>query len=758
MKLSTELQIVVELALREASQRRHEFSTPEHLLWAMVHNEEARDVLRHSGADLGKLKGDLESHLDDDVAQLPDDVLEPARPSLGFSRVVQRAAMHVQGSGKEEVKPHNVLVAMFAEADGYAKYLLEEAGCSRYGVVRYVSHGISSIPGGSGGAGGASERAAYEGDGGDAATADEEQAAPKDPLEAFTTNLNARAEAGDIDPLIGRKKELDRLIHILARRRKNNPLLVGDAGVGKTAIVEGLAGRIVANKVPDMLRGVTVYALDMGALLAGTRFRGDFEERFKAVMKALSDRDDAILFVDEIHTIVGAGAVSGGSLDASNMLKPALASGKLRCIGATTFNEHRQHIEKDRALSRRFQVVEVPEPTAEDAVKILEGLRGGYEAFHKVTYSASSLRSAVELTSRYVTDRKLPDKAIDAMDEAGAARRLAGGNKVNVHHIQEVIGAMARVPVEKVNKADRTGLRDLEDRLKERLFGQDEAVAKVAKAVRLSRAGLRAVDKPIGNFLFAGPTGVGKTELAKQLASVLGVQFIRFDMSEYMERHTVSRLIGAPPGYVGYDQGGQLTDAVTKNPHAVLLLDEIEKAHPDVFNVLLQVMDHGTLTDNNGRKADFRHVVLIMTSNVGASEMSKRKVGFGEEVAFGDGDAAYKRTFSPEFRNRLDARILFNPLAPEVMGSIVHKMVKELEVQLADRKVTISLSEAAAAWLAKKGYDPANGARPLARLIRAELSEPLSEEILYGKLEKGGVVEVDAATEDAEKLSFTFPG
>ena len=531
---------------------------------------------------------------------------------------------------------------------------------------------------------------------------------------------------------------------MLARRRKNNPLLVGDAGVGKTALVEGLARKIVEGSVPKAIAGFTVLSLEMGSLLAGTRYRGDFEARFKAVLAALEEREKVILFIDELHTIVGAGAVNGGTLDASNMLKPKLASGELRCIGATTFEEYRGSIERDRALSRRFQVVEVPEPTPKDAVKILEGLRSGYESYHGVRYTAPALKAAVDLSMRYLPDRRLPDKAIDLLDEAGAARRLAGGSTVNVQHIQAIVASTARVPVDKVDRKDRDSLKDLEPKLRERVYGQEHAIETVARAVKLSRAGLRSVEKPVGAFLFAGPTGVGKTELAKQLADVLGVEFIRFDMSEYMERHTVSRLIGAPPGYVGYDQGGLLTDAVTKNPNSVLLLDEIEKAHPDVFNILLQVMDHGTLTDNNGRKADLRHVILIMTSNVGAQEMSKRKVGFGDEHAFGDNSAAYKRMFSPEFRNRLDAKVDFNPLAEEIMVSIVDKLVRELEERLREKKVRIELTDAGRAYLAKKGYEPAFGARPLARVLRTEVAEPLSEEILYGDLQKGGTVRIDA--------------
>ncbi len=752
MMITTELRICMDVAISEARSRRHEFSTVEHLLHALLNDDEAREVLLKAGADVGALRDALDAYLTEEVPTVPEGQRLDVHPSLGFSRVVQRAALHCQGSGKEEVKTVHVLVSIFAEQDSFAVHLLEEAGTSRLDVTRYVSHGVtkragrrpSFEEGGEGALGGAGPRL------GDS----EEGGLPDDPLAEFTTHLNQRALDGKIDPLIGRRVEVQRLVHVLARRRKNNPLLVGDAGVGKTALVEGLARKIVDGDVPDALKDVQIYALDMGGLIAGTRYRGDFEARLKAVLKALTERENAVLFIDEIHTIVGAGAVSGGTLDASNMLKPLLASGDLRCIGATTFTEYRGQIERDRALNRRFQVVEVPEPSHAECVSILEGLKGDYERFHQVQYSQAALRAAVELSVRYLPDRRLPDKAIDLMDEAGAARRLKGGTKVGVRHIQDVVSATARVPIDKVDKGDRDSLRDLERTIQTFIFGQDQAIARVVRAVRLARAGLRPVARPIGSFLFAGPTGVGKTELAKQLASSLGVAFIRFDMSEYMERHTVSRLIGAPPGYVGYDQGGLLTDAVTKNPNAVLLLDEIEKAHPDVFNVLLQVMDHGTLTDNNGRQASFRHVILIMTSNVGAEEMSKRKLGFSDKAQFGDNEGAFKRVFSPEFRNRLDAKVDFNPLPVEVMGQIVDKMVLELETLLAAKKVRIVLDDAARAELARAGYDPAFGARPLARVIRERLSEPLSEEILFGELEKGGTVRVGLG-EDGE-LAFVF--
>jgi ATP-dependent Clp protease ATP-binding subunit ClpA len=732
----------MDVAVLGARSRGHELATVEHLLLALLQDTNTIEVLRQSGVELSMLETELEAHLSEQ--QDGDDEQVDAHPSLGFSRVVQRAAMHSHGAGKEEVGTIEVLVSIFRESESYAVHLLEKAGVNRLDVVRYVSHGISKA-----GSGPAFEEGVTPVGG-----SGEEEGVPSDPLEAFTTDLNARARDGAIDPLIGRKYELDRIIHVLARRRKNNPLLVGDAGVGKTALVEGLARRIVRREVPVLLESVTIFSLDMGSLLAGTRYRGDFEERMKAVLKALEEREDVILFVDEMHTIVGAGAVSGGSMDASNMLKPALASGTLRIIGATTFEEYRGHIERDRALSRRFQMIEVPEPSPSESVKILTGLKAGYEEHHGVVYSEPSLRAAVDLSIKYLPERKLPDKAIDLIDEAGAARRLAGRTRVSVSHIESIVSSSARVPIDKVSRGDRENLESLERRLGERVFGQSEAIDAVSRSVRLSRAGLREVDKPIGSFLFAGPTGVGKTELAKQLAEVMDVPFVRFDMSEYMERHTVSRLIGAPPGYVGFDQGGLLTDAVNRSPHAVLLLDEIEKAHPDVFNILLQVMDHGSLTDNNGRKADFRHVVLIMTSNVGAEELAKRKLGFAEEVEFGDSDSAFKRMFSPEFRNRLDKKIDFNPLPREVVTRIVDKLVRELQKQLASKKVQIVLGDSARAYLAEKGYEPTLGARPLARLVRKEIAEPLSEEVLYGRLVKGGAVAVDATDEG---LVFTFP-
>jgi ATP-dependent Clp protease ATP-binding subunit ClpA len=746
MRISPEVEIAFSLATHEATRRHHEYVTVEHLLYALLFDDETADIVRHAGGDAEALKGKLERFLDEEMAPLPEAAQASPALSLGFQRVVSRAAMHVQSSGKEELRGANVLVAIFAERDSHAVALLTEIGVSRLDIVNFISHGVSKH----------AEDAARP-EGAEDGEAPDGEAAPRvnDPLAAFTLNLNKEAAEGRIDPLVGRENELERTIQVLARRRKNNPLLIGDAGVGKTAIVEGLAQRIHEGKVPAAIASATVYSLDMGALLAGTRFRGDFENRIKAVLKALEKQPGAILFIDEIHTIIGAGAASGGTLDASNLLKPALASGRLRCIGATTFQEFRSQLEKDSALARRFQRIEVGEPSVDETTAILKGLRRHYESYHKVTYTDAALEAAAKLTARYLQDRKLPDKAIDLIDEAGAAKRLKNGDggTVDVADVELVVAKMAQIPPKQVSTSDKAQLQNLEAELKSVLFGQDEAVKQLASAIKLSRAGLRAPEKPIGSFLFTGPTGVGKTELAKQLAKILGISFLRFDMSEYQERHTVSRLIGAPPGYIGFDRGGLLTDAVAKSPHAVLLLDEIEKAHEDIFQVLLQVMDHGTLTDNNGKKSDFRHVILIMTSNVGARDLAQVRLGFGERGSRGDDDRAFKNTFSPEFRNRLDARIMFKPLDPIVMDSIVDKFVRELAALLADRGVTIEVLPEARKYLAEKGYEPAFGARPLARVVDDELKRKLSDEILFGALEGGGAVKVGF---DGSALTFAI--
>ena len=751
--LSPELEAAIRKALDDATARGHEFSSLEHLLLALMSDDKTSEVVKQCGGSVKRLSQKLEDYLTTEVKALPEDERDRAQPTLGFARVVQRAVNHVLGAGKGEATGANVLVAMFAETESHAVAFLKEEGISRLDVVSYISHGVSKLlPAKS------SSSAPHE-DGADGAEPGDDQ--PVDPLEAYAVNLNERARAGEIDPLIGRGPQIERAMHVLSRRRKNNPLFLGDAGVGKTAIVEGLARRIELGEAPEGLKGAVIYALDMGALVAGTRYRGDFEERFKGVMRALEQKENAIVFIDELHTIVGAGAASGGAMDASNLIKPALAAGKLRVIGTTTHKEYRSYIEKDRALARRFQPIEVEEPSMEETIKILQGLRPRYEEFHKVAYTEKAIRAAAELSTRYLHDRRLPDKAIDLIDEAGAARKLkgrapkSGKRLVRAADIETVVARIARIPPKRVAADDRDRLRDLESSLRSRIFGQDRAVERLAQAIKMNRAGLGAPTRPIGSFVFAGPTGVGKTELAKQLAEVMGIGFTRFDMSEYMERHTVSRLIGAPPGYVGFDQGGLLTDAIHQTPHAVLLLDEIEKAHPDLFNLLLQVMDHGALTDNNGRKSDFRNVVLIMTSNVGARELSRRMPGFGnqDDPRLGDTDEAFKRAFSPEFRNRLDAKIDFAPLDQSVMVQIVDKFMKELGDQLADRKVTIQLSEAARDYLAKKGYDPMNGARPLGRVIQDEVKRPLTDELLFGALAQGGVVGVDS---DGEKLSFAF--
>jgi ATP-dependent Clp protease ATP-binding subunit ClpA len=775
MRISPEVEIALQVAQSDAARRRNEYVTLEHLLYALLLDNATANVVRHSGGEASTLKKRLERYLDEQLEQLPEDAAgDLPTPSLGVQRAIRRAVNHVKSSGKEEVTGANVLVAIFAERDSYAVSALEESGVTRLDVVAYISHGVSKVD----------EDEAEAGKTGGVEAGEEGARPSKDPLKAYTTNLNEEALAKRIDPLVGRENEVQRIVQILARRKKNNPLLVGDSGVGKTAIAEGLALKIQRHEVPRALEGSTVYALDMGALLAGTRYRGDFEERIKGVIKALQKLDKAILFIDEIHTIVGAGATSGGSMDASNLLKPALASGRLRCIGSTTFQEFRSHFEKDRALSRRFQRVEVNEPSVEDTVKILEGLRKQYEEFHGVTYEEAALRAAAELSAKYLHDRRLPDKAIDLVDESGAAKKLEASNAiapageqaaeaspepqaktpppvVTVSDVEAVLARMAQIPPREVSTSDKERLRNLEPELRAVVFGQEEALHQLVAAIKLSRAGLRSPEKPIGSFLLTGPTGVGKTEAAKQLAKVMGVAFHRFDMSEYMEAHTVSRLIGAPPGYVGFDQGGLLTDAIAKTPHAVLLLDEIEKAHPQIFNILLQVMDHGRLTDHNGKATDFRHVILLMTSNIGVRDLQRRAVGFGDADG-GDRDQPgidreYKQLFSPEFRNRLDAKIAFRALQPEVMRSIVGKFVKELGEQLAERQVTISLTPAATDYLADKGFDKDNGARPLARVMQEEVKRPLGDELLFGALEHGGTVVVDVEKKDGkDALVFRF--
>jgi len=755
MRVSPEVEIAFGLAASEAERRRHEFMSVEHLLFALLFDSDCARVITKSGGDVDAIRRKLDAFLDNEVPRATDLSDGAPSPTVGFQRVVQRAAIHVRSAGKDEVRGRNVLVAIFAEADSVAAHALQESGVTRFDVVNYISHGVSKTGGGSEGRKSASANGAGSSPDSDDGGDEGDSQPAKDALATYCIDLAKKAAEGYIDPLIGRDNEVDRAIQILARRRKNNPLFIGDAGVGKTAIVEGIALRIHEKKVPEVLASARIYALDMGALLAGTKFRGDFEERFKAVMNELETKEGSVLFIDELHTVMGAGSASGGTLDASNLLKPALSSGKIRCIGATTFQEYRSHMERDRALARRFQKIEVGEPSVADTVLILKGLQGKYEEFHAITYTPEAIEAAATLADRYLRDKKLPDKAIDLLDEAGAAAKLAHGKgaKVDAEAIERVVAKMAQIPPRQVSSSDKLQLRDLEATLGDAVFGQRKAIKEIASAIKLSRAGLRAPTKPIGSFLFTGPTGVGKTELSKQLAKALGIEFIRFDMSEYGERHTVSRLIGAPPGYVGFDRGGLLTDAVSKNPHAVLLLDEIEKAHPDVFNVLLQVMDHGTLTDNNGKPADFRHVVLIMTSNVGARDLATSRLGFGERGKVGEDDKAYKNLFSPEFRNRLDARVQFDPLDPSVMKNIVKKFIKELELQLAERKVTIELDDQAVAYLATKGYEPDFGARPLDRLVQDEVKRALGDELLFGKLEHGGHVVIGAAD---GKLTFAF--
>ncbi len=748
---SSTLEAAIHNALGHANQRKHELATLEHLLLALLDEPDAARVMKACGVEIDKLRKNIVAFLDEELDALISDVDgSEAAPTTGFQRVIQRAAIHVQSSGRSEVTGANVLVAIFAERESHAAYFLQEQDMTRYDAVNYISHGVAKDP---------SYGEARPVKGADSSTPEpkpQTSSSSKDAeetaLQKYCVDLNEKARRGDVDPLIGRDLEVERCIQVLCRRRKNNPLLVGDPGVGKTAIAEGLARKIVDGETPGVLADTTIFALDMGALLAGTRYRGDFEERLKAVMKELEAHPNAILFIDEIHTVIGAGATSGGAMDASNLLKPALQSGTLRCMGSTTYKEYRQHFEKDRALARRFQKIDVNEPTIEDAFKILKGLKPYFEDHHDVRYTADAIRSAVDLSARYIHDRKLPDKAIDVIDEAGAAQHLLPESRrrktITSKEIEAVVAKIARIPPKSVSKDDAEVLKDLEAALKRVVFGQDAAIGALASAIKLSRAGLREPEKPIGNYLFTGPTGVGKTEVAKQLADKHGEELLRFDMSEYMEKHTVSRLIGAPPGYVGFDQGGLLTDGVDQHPHCVLLLDEMEKAHPDVYNILLQVMDHGKLTDHNGRTVDFRNVVLIMTSNAGAAEQAKEALGFGRSRREGEDAIAVEKLFTPEFRNRLDAIISFAPLPKEVILQVVEKFVLQLEAQLMDRNVQIDLTAEAAAWLADKGYDDKMGARPLGRVIQESIKKPLAEELLFGKLTKGGLVQV--AVKDGE--------
>ncbi|WGO96818.1 ATP-dependent Clp protease ATP-binding subunit ClpA [Saccharophagus degradans] len=742
--LSKELESTLNAAFRGARTKRHEFMTVEHLLLALLDNESASSVLRACGADLAFLRQELSEFVDSTTPLIPEDDDErETQPTLGFQRVLQRAVFHVQSSGKNEVTGANVLVAIFSEQESQAVFYLKQQSVARIDVVNFITHGISKVSGSAshGVEGGHQEQHDDEASG--ASVGDGQQ----QPLESFATNLNEQALLGRIDPLVGRDSEVERVVQILARRRKNNPLLVGESGVGKTAIAEGLAKKIVDEEVPEILANSVVYSLDMGSLLAGTKYRGDFEKRFKGLLADLKKREGAILFIDEIHTIIGAGAASGGVMDASNLLKPLLTSGDLRCIGSTTFQEYRGIFDKDRALSRRFQKIDVNEPSVDDTYKILKGLKTRFEKHHNLKYTDTALKAAAELAGKYISDRFMPDKAIDVIDEAGAFQQLQPESKrkkqIGVRDIEEIVAKIARIPAKSVSSSDKSLLVKLEDTLRMTVFGQHEAISTITSAIKLSRAGLTNHDKPIGSFLFAGPTGVGKTELCKQLATAMGVELIRFDMSEYMERHTVSRLIGAPPGYVGFDQGGLLTDAVTKHPHCVVLLDELEKAHPDVFNLLLQVMDHGSLTDNNGRAADFRNVVLIMTTNAGAEVMSRASMGFTHQDHSTDGMEAIKKAFTPEFRNRMDAIIQFGPLSLEVIRTVVDKFLMELQSQLDDKKITLEVTDEARDWLAINGYDEKMGARPMARIIQEHVKKPLAEMVLFGALsEKGGTVQI----------------
>lgn len=747
--LSKELEATLNAAFQAARQKRHEFMTVEHLLLALLDNATAIQVLRACGVDLKILKKDLTSFLDENTPKLLEQDERDTQPTLGFQRVLQRAVFHVQSSGKKEVTGANVLVAIFGERESQAVFFLDKQNVARLDVVNYISHGISKVD--------------NDNINNDLSPSQEEEtttesAPSKNPLETYTINLNEQAIIGKIDPLIGRQYEIERTLQILCRRRKNNPLFVGEAGVGKTAIAEGLAKMIVDKKVPEPLAESVIYALDMGALLAGTKYRGDFEKRLKAILAQLRKEPNSVLFIDEIHTIIGAGAASGGAMDASNLIKPVLASGELKCIGSTTYQEYRGIFEKDRALSRRFQKIDVNEPSVEETVQILQGLKSRFEEHHNIRYVPQALRAAAELAARYITDRHLPDKAIDVIDEAGAKQRLQAPSRrkktITVKDIEEIVAKIARIPPKNVSLSDKEVLQNLERNLKMVVYGQDQAIQALSAAIKMSRSGLGHAEKPMGSFLLAGPTGVGKTEVTRQLARIMGIELIRFDMSEYMERHTVSRLIGAPPGYVGFEQGGLLTDEVNKHPHAVLLLDEIEKAHSDVFNLLLQVMDHGTLTDSNGRKTDFRNVVIVMTTNAGAEQMNRTSIGFTTQDHTPDAGEVIKRIFSPEFRNRLDAIVHFKPLSPETIAHVVDKFIIELETQLEDKRVSINVTETARHWLAKHGYDPLMGARPMARLIQEKIKKPLAEELLFGQLEKGGHTLIDVANDNIV-LTFT---
>src|SRR5688572_396158 len=749
-------------ALALANERHHEYATLEHLLLALIDDQDAAAVMRACNVDLDALRRNLVEYVDAELANLVSDGRQDSKPTAGFQRVIQRAVIHVQSSGREEVTGANVLVAIFAERESHAAYFLQEQDMTRYDAVNYISHGIAKRPGLSesrpprGSDEESNERPSGEESG-------ERQKKKGDALDAYCVNLNKKAREGKIDPLIGREAEVQRTIQVLCRRQKNNPLLVGDPGVGKTAIAEGLARKIVKGEVPEVLENATVFALDMGTLLAGTRYRGDFEERLKQVVKEIEQHPNAIMFIDEIHTVIGAGATSGGAMDASNLLKPALASGTLRCIGSTTYKEYRQYFEKDRALVRRFQKIDVNEPSIPDTIEIMKGLKPYFEEFHKLRYTGDAIKAAVELSARYINDRKLPDKAIDVIDETGASQMLVPENRrkktIGVKEIEATIATMARIPPKTVSKDDAEVLAHLQETLKRVVYGQDKAIEALTSAIKLARAGLRDAEKPIGSYLFAGPTGVGKTEVAKQLAATLGVELLRFDMSEYMERHTVSRLIGAPPGYVGFDQGGLLTDGVDQHPHCVLLLDEIEKAHPDLFNILLQVMDHGKLTDHNGKQVDFRNVIIIMTTNAGAADLARPAYGFTQNKREGDDTEAINKLFAPEFRNRLDATIAFGHLSTEVISKVVEKFVLQLEAQLGDRNVTIELSDDAARWLTVNGYDELMGARPMGRLIQMTIKTPLADDILFGRLKDGGAVRVVVKTDEIglQTLGFEYP-